>query len=343
MPPPGPVGPAPGWPAQTPSWSPGYPPGPYPQPVYSYSPGHPTGYLPPWQPGVIPLRPLMLSDIFNGAAGYVRVSPKPTLGLTTAIVLVTTVLGFITGLAAVQISTDVSAVAGLVTGAVASLLATTVLSGMLTVIVARAVMGVPITIGESWRRVRGRIPTLIGLVLLEIAALAVLIAAVVALTYGVARTAGGGIAALVGFPLGMMLLATLAYLYAALALAPVAVVLENKGMVAAIRRSITLCSRRFWRTLGILLLAGIVARLVSAAISVPFDIALTFGPNAAPAPLVATALATVGAAIGGIITTPFVAGVVTLLYLDARIRSEAFDFALLRAQPGNTDEVWLAR
>ncbi|GFG62508.1 hypothetical protein MMUR_66440 [Mycolicibacterium murale] len=58
---------------------PGYPHQGYPPPGYP-PPGYPT--LPPvaLQPGVIPLRPLTLGDIFNGAVRYVRVNPKATLG-----------------------------------------------------------------------------------------------------------------------------------------------------------------------------------------------------------------------------------------------------------------------
>ena len=56
--------------------------------------GAPPGYGPPqWfrgavKPGIIPLRPLTLSDIFNGAVGYVRANPKATLGLTAIVVVV---------------------------------------------------------------------------------------------------------------------------------------------------------------------------------------------------------------------------------------------------------------
>ena len=324
-PPAGPVGPPPGWPGQTASL--------------------PPLSLPPlWQPGVIPLRPLSLSDIFNGAVGYVRANPKATLGLTTVVVMTATVIGFLTGLAADRIDGEASAVAGAVVGVIASMLATILLSGMLTAVVARAVRGAKITVGEAWRRVRGRMPALIALTLLEVAAGTMLVAGVALIVYGIARASTAIIAALVGVPLVLGLLAGLAYLYAALALTPVAIVLENKSVPAAIRRSLALCHKRFWRILGILLLAGIVAKLVSTVISVPFDIVgqvMSFRPVPATPNFTGAVVATIGQAIGGIITTPFVAGVVTLLYVDARIRSEAFDFALLSAPPGDPDSIWL--
>lgn len=39
------------------------------------------------KPGIIPLRPLTLGDIFNGAVGYIRANPKATLGLTAIVVI----------------------------------------------------------------------------------------------------------------------------------------------------------------------------------------------------------------------------------------------------------------
>ncbi len=60
--------------------------------------------------------------------------------------------------------------------------------------------------------------------------------------------------------------------------------------------------------------------------------------------IIAVVLITVGGAIGEIITAPFTAGVVVLLYADRRIRSEAFDFVLQTGATGpieTTDDLWL--
>lgn len=45
--------------------------------------------------GIIPLRPLTLSDIFNGAIRYIRANPKTTLGLTAVVVIVTQVIALL--------------------------------------------------------------------------------------------------------------------------------------------------------------------------------------------------------------------------------------------------------
>ena len=70
-----------------------------PAPVYGWQPvtapppgyGGPQPVVPrgPWTPGIIPLRPLSLSDIFNGAAVYIRANPRAALGLTAVVVVIT--------------------------------------------------------------------------------------------------------------------------------------------------------------------------------------------------------------------------------------------------------------
>ncbi|HEY5152016.1 MAG TPA: hypothetical protein VIJ23_19820, partial [Mycobacterium sp.] len=247
-PPIGPGGPPPGWPAQPPFWPPaypqvppgaGYPPPGYPPPGYP-PPGYPPpgyGYYPPMaiKPGVIPLRPLSLSDIFNAAVGYVRANPKATLGLTTVVVLITQILGLLlqvgplaftgrVGAASGQELTTpmvVGSIASAAAGGLATALAAILLSGMLTVVVGRAVFGSKITIGEAWEGVRGRLLALIGLSALEVLAVVVLVGAVVAAIAGMVVAANTGVAVIIGIPLVLALIAALAYLFTALAFAPV--------------------------------------------------------------------------------------------------------------------------
>ncbi len=293
---------------------------------------------------MIPLRPLSLGDIFNGAVSYVRANPKPTLGLTTVVVLITAVIGFVAGLASTRAGGDIATVTGLAVGVLVTLLATTLLSGLLTVIVARAVLGMRITAGAAWARVRGRMPALIALTLLQIIAVVALGGLIVVIIVSLGNAGGGLIATLVGIPLTVAFAATVAYLYTKLVLAPVAIVLENKGVIAAVQRSFALSRNRFWRIFGTVALAAVVIAIVSAAIALPFDIASGVISAGSPSATVAgVAVSTIGQAVGGIFTAPFLAGVVALLYVDARIRSEALDFALVNAGPGAADSVWLPR
>ena len=104
---------------------------------------------------------------------------------------------------------------------------------------------------------------------------------------------------------------------------------------------------------GIRLLAVIVAEVVATAVAVPFSFGgqiLLISASSTVAALIALVLLAIGGAIAQIITAPFTAGVVVLLYTDRRIRAEAFDLVLQTgaawgsgAPPDSTDHLWLTR
>ena len=372
-PPPGYQGyPPPGYPP------PGYPPpgcAPYGYPPPGYAPyGYPPGYGPPpvaqaIKPGVIPLRPLSLSDIFNGAVAYVRANPKATLGLTTIVVVATQVLALIlsvgplaatgeltstlTGGGEVPTGVLVGSSISSLTGYGATWLSGILLTGMLTVVVGRAVFGAGITIGEAWQRVRPRLWALIGFALLEAIGATLIIGVGFGVAVGVGYAINGVAAALVGIPLALALIALLVYLGTMLAFTPSIIVLERLQIFPAIARSFKLVRNDFWRVFGIWLLGQIVAGLVAGAVAVPFSFGgqiLLMSASSTVSVLIALVLLTVGGAIGQIITAPFSAGVVVLLYTDRRIRAEALDLVLQTgaafgpgAPPDSTDHLWLTR
>lgn len=373
--------PALGYPPQDYRWrpAPGYPPQPgYPQPGYGWQPnyapqfGYPPqpGYSAPppqvrraWAPGIIPLRPLSLSDIYNGAAVYIRANARVTLGLTAVVVVITQLLTLAAALgplaAASRLRTappdeltgsDVGAwaLAGGLSGLV-GWLSGTLLTGMLAVIVGRAVFGSTIGAGETWARIRGRLPALIGLVALESAGLILLCGAVGVIVVAIAAAGNGAATVILGFPLVLMSIAALIYLYTALSFAPVLIVLERLPVTGAMRRSFTLVRNSFWRVLSIRMLTWLVVTLIAGAIAVPFEFVgnLLGGPSVPV--LLGLTVGAVGSAIGQIITAPFSAGVDVLLYADRRIRSEAFDLVLQTGAAGgpaaiaSSDYFWLSR
>jgi hypothetical protein len=359
--------------------APGYPPQPgYPRPGYGWQPHHAQqfgyppqpgyGVLPPqirraWAPGIIPLRPLSLSDIYNGAAVYIRANARVTLGLTAVVVVITQLLTLAAALgplaAASRLSTDPPdeltggdvgawALAGGLSGLV-GWLSGTLLTGMLAVIVGRAVFGSTIGAAETWARIRGRLPALIGLVALESAGLILLCGAVGVIVGAIAAAGNAGATVVLGFPLVLMSIAALIYLYTALSFAPVLIVLERLPVTGAIRRSFALVRNSFWRILSIRVLTWLVVTLIAGAIAVPFELVgnLLGGPSVPV--LVGLTVGAVGSAIGQIITAPFSAGVDVLLYTDRRIRSEAFDLVLQSGAAGgpaamaSSDYFWLSR
>ncbi|EID13823.1 hypothetical protein [Mycolicibacterium phlei] len=384
----GPVGPPPGPP-------PGYPPYPppgynYPPPGYNYPPaGYPApppgywapppgygAYPPPpaWRPpalkpGIIPLRPLTMSEMFNGAVACIRANPKATLGLTTVVVVITQLIALVLSLGPLatsgeltpalvgeQVSTGalISTMVSSLGASLATGLGAIVLSGLLTVVVGRAVFGAGITIGEAWQRLRGRpLWTLLGFSLLEVTGAVLLVAIAVGVVVWIGFAAGAVAAVVIGIPLAVAVLAALIYLGTMLTYVPAIIVLERLDMISAVSRSFALIKRDFWRVLGIRLLAVIVAQLVASAVAIPFSVGgqlMLLAASSTAVAMLALVLLAVGGALGQIITAPFAAGVVVLQYTDGRIRGEAFDLVLQTgaahgptAPPDSTDHLWLTR
>src|SRR5690606_32377454 len=145
-----------------------------------------------------------------------------------------------------------------------SLLASYALTGMIVHVVGEAVLGDRAGLGATWRAVRGRLPALIGAMLLMgvlvLVGTAVLVLAVVLLVMAVAQAGGGaavlGVVLVILVILGALVLAV--WVSGRLTLAPAAVVLERLGPWRAIVRAWSLTrGRQGWRVVGISLLAGL--------------------------------------------------------------------------------------
>ncbi|GAA0982230.1 hypothetical protein GCM10009555_051770 [Acrocarpospora macrocephala] len=364
-----PENPPPGWAAQQPpaygapgpgSWAaPGQQP-PFPPPPPGYGPHqqmpyNPYGAPPAPKPGIIPLRPLTLGDMYNGAVAAIRANPKATLGLAAVVVTVTQLVAFAIQAATAEatlnlltinestVTDDPDAIlgslAGLLGGAVLTLIVSVismvVLTGILTSVVGRSVFGESISIGQAWRQTAGRVLPLLGLGLLQTLMVFGIIVVPFLLIGVMAGTFLGAGAVVLFFLLLVGGVIGAVFLYTKMSLAGAAIVLERIGVFAAIGRSFRLVRGDFWRVFGILLLTAIVAGLVQGAIGAPFQIAGTIiGGDAETLQEVTSgfylsmALATVGAIIGGVLASPFSAAVNTLLYADRRMRAEAFDLVL---------------
>ena len=103
-----------------------------------------------------------------------------------------------------------------------------------------------------------------------------------------------------------------------------AIVAEDLGPIRAIRRSWRLVRRRFWPVLGMALLAGFMASVLGQIVgllpqAVAFGIGLHWG----------WIILGAGSVLVSAVTLPIVAIVSTLLYFDARIRTEGFDLQVL--------------
>jgi hypothetical protein len=99
----------------------------------------------------------------------------------------------------------------------------------------------------------------------------------------------------------------------------------------ALGRSFRLVRGFWWRTFAIVVLGSILGGILQAAIGGLLG-ALTFAADSEIVLVVANTFASI---ISGVITTPFIAAVTIVLYVDLRVRKEGFDVALLVARFGD--------
>jgi hypothetical protein len=350
-------GPPPGYGQQGYGQQPGYaPPGYGQQPAYgapppSGPPGHgpPPGYPPPGygpavaSPGVIPLRPLGIGEIFGGAIGYIRANPVSTLVVSAVAFIVIQAIqvviqlllgrnygplslrdlpGFLLG------TFGLAGIAGLV-----SLLVGAALTGILVAVLRGGLIGRRTSAGEAWRAVSNRLPGLVGLSLI-VGILVGLIVAIgfvlvfVAVYLGAYQRSAGGAAGLGLLAVVVWLLAL--YLGVRLVFANVVYVMEGVGVGAALSRSWSLVRGAWWRTFGILLLAGLLLIVAGIVVGLIFG---AIGAAAGPGSTTATIMSAIAGVIVGTVGTPFFLGVTGLLYVDQRIRRERFDLEIA-AQAG---------
>ncbi|ANZ42221.1 hypothetical protein BBK82_46110 [Lentzea guizhouensis] len=318
----------------TPGWS--SPDQPHQQPNQPQQPSHGYNAPPPPQqptikPGVIPLRPLAVGEIVDGAVSTMRKHPKLIIGAAAVVAAVTQILGLLVQLPFLDDLTSVatldpntvteqeaidqltSGLAGFFTGTLLSVLllvlGTVFLSGFITVIVGRAVLGQPVSFAEAWAEFKPQLVRLLGATLLT--GLIVFVGAIFCVIPGV-------------------------WLWVLFGLVTPALVLERSGVGTAFGRSRALVKGAWWRTFGVLLLAAVISWIISWIISIPFGLlgAATTGFSADPAAALSAGslvLSTIGAIIASTITLPFTAAVTVLVYVDRRMRSEGMDIELQRA------------
>ena len=330
------------------------PPGaPYGQPSYP----RPYGQA-ELKPGVVPLRPLGLGEMLDGAVGVMRRYPRPTLGMSAAVAVVMALLNVALLLTVLRplISLDPStpltgdseelqtllggAAAGGLLGGLLALLAGAVLTGILTAVVGKAVLGQPLSVGEAWSSVRPQLWKLVSVSLL-IALGVALVASLSVLAAGVLIAVGGGALALVGVPLAIAGVLGAVYIAVRLSLAPCALVLERVSVRESLRRSWSLVKGDWWRVFGITALTLIIAAFVSVLIQAPFELFGYGGLGNLTGDGDALAARTlIASSIGGIVAStiidPFTAGVRALLYVDRRMRAEGLDVALAAAASGRS-------
>lgn len=222
--------------------------------------------------------------------------------------------------------------AGIAAVTLLSILLFVLLTGVMSVVVGQAAVGARLSLSGALARALPRLPRLLGVSVLVVLALSAVWVVVVALWVLAAWVDAGIVYAIV-------VLATLAaipvtvFLGIKLALATPAVALESAGgapisPVTALRRSWGLVRGAWWRTLGILLLAGIIAGALSQVVAIPASLLVSVLPLTVGVAVVGTVVAS---ALGQAVSQPISGLVLALVYVDRRIRTEQLDAALAQA------------
>jgi hypothetical protein len=289
--------PAPAWGAPPPGWD---------RPYAATAP----------RPGIIPLRPLGVGELLDGAFTAMRRYPRATLGLSAIVAAVQQLLGLVVDLATNNVatpdSTGLSGV-GTVSGVILYLVnaaLSAVLVGMLAIVIGDAVIGRKVALADVWRRVRPLLLPLLGAAFL---------------------TSVLPVLGLVGLIVGGVIL------WVALSFTTPALVLERLTVRQALRRSWRLAMPAFWRVLGVRLLAMLIAGVVAAILSLPGVIAVVSSVTGnldtgdVQLSVGAEIAVRLSSLVATTVTAPITAGVLALLYIDRRMRAEALDVALARA------------
>lgn len=354
------------------------PPGPGPYgPHGPYGPagpygGPPPGGVPPYgfgplapQPGIIPLRPLVLPEIYAGVVNLLRANPQAVLAPAAIIAAITTFIAGVVQYALVRqvpgnLPTEVTdpeslrtmlnwfsvVLLGQLLAAMVAFAGGTVYTGVLSPVLGRSVLGGRMSLGEAWRATGPRVAELLGLAVVELLLFVLPAGALLGATLllGSSGLPSGQVAAgtLLLLLLGLAYLAYVLFLVARLAVTAPALALEGLGVTGALRRSWRLVQGGSWRVLGIVVLTNLIAGLLGSVVLLlfrPFEAIEGIG----------TAVSFVGAAVSTAITYALQAGVTGVLYTDRRMRAEGFDTALRTAAeqnerlgwvPATVDDLW---
>jgi len=276
------------------------------------------------KPGVIPLRVLTFNEILSGAFQTLRRHPGLLLGSAGVLLVVPQVVGLFLMLPLVDLYQQVlveaerlrpgvvpdeffslvqrTIVAALVVGLL-SALGQVFLTGLVTVVVGRAVIGRPITPGGAWAELRPRMWRLIA----------------VSILYGIAVVTGTLLCIVPGVWVSVLF-----------SLAVPAVVLEKLPIRRSFKRSQALVTNAWWSVFGMLVAVHILAGVVGYLVSLPFSVDFDYNPTKAFS-VSTIVLGTLVAIVVGAVTAPFVSAVTALVYLDRRIEVERFDVQLAQA------------
>jgi hypothetical protein len=187
---------------------------------------------------------------------------------------------------------------------VVTLIALILSQGATVIAVSELYLGRTITIGESFRRVRGELGTIFGVMMLN------------------------GLATFVGL---ILLIVPGVYVMCRLLVGIPAALLENLGSRAAVERSWQLTEDSAGRAFLIFLLYFALSMAATMFFAFPFQMAIILVKGNPSLVLVFMGLAQVGTFIANVLVVPVMTIASAILYYDLRVRKEAFDLQVMMA------------
>ncbi len=337
------------------------------QPGYNAQPGA-SGYSTTnrwgWQskPGIIPLRPLTIGDLFSGAFEAIRSNPKVLFGFTIVIMLFVSLIASVSILfsglgyeSVTSAANDPQALQQSTTELANALLlqiistmvqwlstftGTSILTGLLAAAVSQMTVGRNLTLSEAWAMTRKRLGSLIGsFALTALITAAPIVLWIVAVFVSLAVVADGhrdlwwlsGLAFFAIIPISILMY----FFQIKLLFAPMCAVLEEIGPVASLKRSWSLVKGEFWPTLGRYLLLNLIIGFIGGFVGFVIGLIgglVTLTLTSDPSSPIGLAISMFFVMLGSGLLLPFSASFETLMYTDLRIRKE--NFAAVLAQAG---------
>lgn len=312
------------------------------------------GWVPPVpqapKPGVVPLRPLSLGELLEGAFATMRRYWRTFAGVSLAVAAGTQIVetaitlpwfGKLQDLQSLQeqgktvslkelLSALGGTFGGLAVSGLIGLAGSIVATAMFTAVVSRAVLGRPMTAREAWQEARPRLAGMAGLlVLVPLLIGGVFLACLLpGLIIAVAGTEAAGVPLMFLGMLAGVVLAVMLWIRYSLAV-PV-LMLEKQGVIDSMRRSAKLVRGSWGRIFGVTVVSSFLVFVFSSMVQIPGELIRTI-LNQSTTSWPAVIITGVGAVIATTIALPFMAAVTTLLYTDQRIRRESLDLELARA------------
>ncbi|MFN8041327.1 MAG: hypothetical protein U0Q07_19075 [Acidimicrobiales bacterium] len=258
----------------------------------------------------VPLRPLTVSDILDGAFAIIKARPRTVVLIAACIVVPAHMLSAYLARGSTSVSDILSAVVepgavsarsqagllGVYLGAAVQALSYFFLGGALGRLVSAWYAGGDLTAGAALKASLRRTPAFLAafamLLPLKVAAYAACILPVLAVIALFSLTA------------------------------PV-IVIEGLGPFAAAKRSATLVGRRFFPSVWVITLATLVAQIITPMLAIIPEVFAALAPEG-----VRWVILGAGQAAVSLLMAPFAVGVCILLYLDLRVRTEGLDIEL---------------